>query len=55
MRNGMGAAGEGAQSIRESILLDALVPSTALLSAAAGHYKIRRRYAIGLFRLYDRQ
>jgi glutamate carboxypeptidase len=32
----MGAVGEGAHAVNESILLDALVPRTALLAAMIG-------------------
>ena len=34
--DGMGAVGEGAHAVKESILLDTLVPRTALLTAMIG-------------------
>jgi glutamate carboxypeptidase len=39
--DGMGAVGEGAHADRESILLDALVPRTALLTAMIGGLSLR--------------
>ena len=39
--DGMGAVGEGAHADRESILLDALVPRTALLAAMIGGLSLR--------------
>jgi glutamate carboxypeptidase len=39
--DGMGAVGEGAHAERESILLDALVPRTALLAAMIGGLSLR--------------
>lgn len=39
--DGMGAVGEGAHAHRESILLDALVPRTALLAAMIGGLALR--------------
>jgi glutamate carboxypeptidase len=38
--DGMGAVGEGAHADRESILLDALVPRTALLAAMIGGFAV---------------
>jgi glutamate carboxypeptidase len=39
--DGMGAVGEGAHADRESILLDALVPRTALLAAMIGGFALK--------------
>jgi glutamate carboxypeptidase len=39
--DGMGAVGEGAHADRESILLDALVPRTALLAAMIGGFRLK--------------
>jgi glutamate carboxypeptidase len=39
--DGMGAVGEGAHADRESILLEALVPRTALLAAMVGGFRLR--------------
>ena len=39
--DGMGAVGEGAHADRESILLDALVPRTALLAAMIGDFRLK--------------
>jgi glutamate carboxypeptidase len=39
--DGMGAVGEGAHADRESVLLDALVPRTALLAAMIGGFRLK--------------